>query len=61
MTLYNTARDLRKLIERCGVIFSPVADELPPAELADWIIADRLDVRLGVQLHKVIWPAAGGV
>ena len=62
---YDYAREvaaLHKLVERCGVIFSPVVDELPASRLAEWIIADRLDVRLGVQLHKIIWPdAAGGV
>ena len=58
---YEYAREvtaLHKLVERCGVIFSPVVDELPPSRLVEWIIADRLDVRLGVQLHKVIWPDA---
>lgn len=37
--------------------FSPVWGELDPAELAAWILADRLPVRLGVQLHKVLWGA----
>jgi 7-carboxy-7-deazaguanine synthase len=41
---------------RCGVIFSPVHGRLDPAALARWVLADGLDVRLGVQLHKVIWP-----
>ncbi len=62
---YDYARDvtaLHRLIDRCGVIFSPVVDELPASQLAGWIIADRLDVRLGVQLHRIIWPdAEGGV
>jgi len=60
---YDYARDvtlLHKLIGRVEVIFSPVVDELPASELAKWIIADRLDVRLGLQLHKVIWPDANG-
>jgi len=42
----------------CAVIFSPVAGRLAPATLAEWILAEGLDVRLGVQLHKVIWPDA---
>jgi 7-carboxy-7-deazaguanine synthase len=37
--------------------FSPVWGKLEPAELAAWILADRLPVRLGVQLHKVLWGA----
>jgi 7-carboxy-7-deazaguanine synthase len=39
------------------VIFSPVLDRLSPADLAGWILADRLDVRLGLQLHRIIWPS----
>ena len=45
-----------RLTHRCGVIFSPVATMLTAADLARWILDDRLDVRLGVQLHKIIWP-----
>ena len=32
------------------------ARELAPADLARWMIEDRLDVRLQVQLHRVLWP-----
>ena len=46
----------------CEVLFSPVQGQLAPRELADWIVADRLPVRLQLQLHKVLWdPAARGV
>jgi 7-carboxy-7-deazaguanine synthase len=44
------------LLRRCAVIFSPVFGRLDPAVLAGWILADRLDVRLGLQLHKILWP-----
>ncbi len=56
------------LAARCPVLFCPVttpprADRragapaaLDPAVLAGWMLADRLDVRLGLQLHKMIWP-----
>ncbi len=44
------------LIARCVVTFSPVSDRLALAKLAEWILADGLDVRLGLQLHKIIWP-----
>ena len=37
------------------VLFSPSADEVAPSELAEWILADGLDVRFQVQLHKVLW------
>ncbi len=61
---YEWARDMvRKygLTQRCEVLFSPVCDRLAPRHLAEWIIADRLPVRLQIQLHKYIWgrEAAG--
>ncbi|MDR3210407.1 MAG: radical SAM protein [Planctomycetota bacterium] len=37
-------------------LFSPVAGKLAPADLAEWILRDQLDVRLNLQLHRVIWP-----
>lgn len=40
----------------CTVLFSPVTGSLDPAELVSWILADRLPVRLNLQLHKYIWP-----
>ena len=43
------------LTGRCEVLFSPVAAGLPPAQLADWILRDRLDVRFQLQLHKILW------
>ena len=41
--------------EQCEVLFSPVHGELQPADIADWIIEDKLAVRLQVQLHKYLW------
>ncbi len=38
------------------LLFAPVAGVLDPARLADWIIGDRLNVRMQLQLHKIIWP-----
>ncbi len=38
------------------ILFSPAADRLDPATLASWILADRLDVRMQLQLHKILWP-----
>ena len=70
---YEFARDFtaeHRLAARVRqVIFSPVfADPerkwtgLEPRELAEWILADGLPVRLGMQLHKFIWdPAMKGV
>lgn len=42
------------------VLFSPSNTELAARELADWILADRLPVRMQVQLHKVLWGNAPG-
>ncbi|MCG3125265.1 MAG: 7-carboxy-7-deazaguanine synthase [Phycisphaerae bacterium] len=47
-----------RLSERCTVLFSPVFGKLAAVELASWLLADRLDVRLNLQLHKFIWPPA---
>ena len=44
----------------CPVFFSPSYTQLPARELADWILADRLPVRLQVQLHKVLWGDVPG-
>lgn len=41
----------------CPIHFSPVWESCPPAELAAWILADRLPVRLTLQQHKVLWGA----
>jgi 7-carboxy-7-deazaguanine synthase len=44
------------------VIFSPVFGQLPPRSLAEWVLRDGLEVRLGLQLHKFIWdPDRRGV
>jgi 7-carboxy-7-deazaguanine synthase len=60
---YEWSRDC---IERLGlagkanVLFSPSAGQLAPRELADWILADRLPVRLQLQLHKLLWGEVPG-
>jgi 7-carboxy-7-deazaguanine synthase len=38
------------------ILFSPAFGIMPPADLAGWILEDILNVRLHVQLHKIIWP-----
>ncbi|MFY9328607.1 MAG: 7-carboxy-7-deazaguanine synthase QueE [Georgfuchsia sp.] len=50
----------RHLAERCPVTFSPVPGKLDPALLAEWILRDGLNVRLQMQLHKIIWGEARG-
>jgi len=44
----------------CDVFFSPSADQLSATDLADWIVRDRLPVRLQVQLHKILWQNEPG-
>ncbi len=53
----------QRLVQRCAmVLMSPTSgvpgQPLPPATLADWILKDRLPVRLNLQLHRYLWPAA---
>jgi len=44
------------------IILSPVFGQLPPRQLAEWILHDGLQVRMGMQIHKFIWdPEARGV
>jgi 7-carboxy-7-deazaguanine synthase len=50
----------RKLTDKTMVLFSPSASQLEASQLADWILADRLPVRLQVQLHKVLWGNTPG-
>lgn len=60
---YEWARDqLRQqnLAARCEVLFSPAWEQQPARELADWILGDRLPVRLQVQLHKYLWGDVPG-
>ena len=56
---YEWARmriDEYRLLERSGgVLLSPSHGSLNATELAEWIIADRLPVRLQLQLHKLLW------
>jgi len=49
-----------QLDQRCEVLFSPCHGQLNPAELAEWILQDRLPVRLQIQLHKLLWNDARG-
>lgn len=54
---YEWARDKvreHKLEERCHVIFSPVHGQMDGNALANWILEDGLDVRLGLQIHKFL-------
>ena len=70
---YEFARDFTRqhqLSQKVrAVLFSPVFEDpegkwqgLQPCSLVEWILADRLPVRLGLQLHKFVWdPITKGV
>lgn len=62
---YDWARDVvtqHDLAHRCTVLFSPVFGALELRHLAEWVLADRLPVRVQTQLHKLIWtPDMRGV
>ncbi len=60
---YEWSRDRvrgESLDARSRVLFSPSYGELPAAQLANWILEDRLPVRFQVQLHKVLWGDVPG-
>ena len=50
-----------KLIEKCPVLFSPVYSQVNPTQLAEWVLADKLAVRMQLQLHKILWGEKPGV
>ncbi len=61
---YNWARQViseKQLTPRHAILFSATWRQLPPDQLAAWILEDRLPVRLQVQLHKILWGEKRGV
>lgn len=63
---YEYARDVVRrygLVDACAaVLFSPVHGVLHPRQLTEWVLADRLRVRVQLQIHKYIWsPDTRGV
>ncbi|MHB8473623.1 MAG: 7-carboxy-7-deazaguanine synthase QueE [Gammaproteobacteria bacterium] len=60
---YDWAKDMMQthaLTARCEVLLSPSYEQLSATQLADWIVADRLPVRLQIQLHKLLWGNVAG-
>jgi len=56
---YDWARERvqeHALADVCPVLFSPVHGQLPARSLAEWVLADRLPVRVQLPLHKILWP-----
>jgi 7-carboxy-7-deazaguanine synthase len=55
---YDWARQMLQqhdIASRCSVLFSPVHGQQDATELANWILQDRLPVRMQIQLHKYLW------
>jgi 7-carboxy-7-deazaguanine synthase len=60
---FEWARDLvreRALHQVCTVLLSPSFQQVPARDLAEWMLEERLDVRLQVQLHKYLWGDTPG-
>ncbi len=60
---YRWAKELlqeHKLHKRCELLFSPSYQQQSATELANWILADKLPVRLQLQLHKILWGEVPG-
>ena len=60
---YDWARQVlaeHAISRKCPVLFSPVYSTLNPSDLADWVLQDKLPVRMQVQLHKILWGETPG-
>jgi len=60
---YLWAKDIMlryNLPARCEILFSPSHEQVSATLLADWILQDRLPVRLQIQLHKYLWGNTPG-
>jgi 7-carboxy-7-deazaguanine synthase len=60
-TDYEWAREMiarHRISERCPVHLSPVWGELVFQDLAEWVLQDRLPVRIQLQQHKLLWGAS---
>jgi 7-carboxy-7-deazaguanine synthase len=55
--LHEAARIMNEysLSKRTNIFISPVADMLKPEIIADFIVENKLEARLALQLHKIIW------
>jgi 7-carboxy-7-deazaguanine synthase len=60
---YEWSREFLKqerLAGRFELLFSPVWGQVEPKDLAEWVLADRLPVRVQIQLHKLLWGEQRG-
>jgi 7-carboxy-7-deazaguanine synthase len=58
---FNFSWDFISKYQLKNVLFSPVADVFSPTKLADLILKNSLNVRLQLQLHKILWGNKSGV
>lgn len=52
--------DSHQLAERCELLFSPVYDKISAVDIANWLLEDRRQIRLQIQLHKYLWGEVAG-
>jgi 7-carboxy-7-deazaguanine synthase len=50
----------RGLDEKLDILFSPAWGQVDPRQLAEWVLEDRLNVRVQLQLHKLLWGDVPG-
>ncbi|MGB2832432.1 MAG: 7-carboxy-7-deazaguanine synthase QueE [Methylotenera sp.] len=50
----------KNIADQCPVLFSPVYSQVKPTDLAEWVLADQLPVRMQLQLHKILWGEVAG-
>lgn len=52
--------DKHDLSQRCDILFSPVYKVMAATDLANWLLEDRRQYRLQIQLHKYLWGEVAG-
>ncbi len=50
-----------QLVEKCTILFSPSYHQVSSSDLAAWVLADQLPVRMQLQMHKILWGEKPGV
>ena len=61
---YDWAKEIlanHHIADKCPVLLSPVYSQINPTDLAEWVLQDKLPVRMQVQLHKILWGEKPGV
>lgn len=61
---YDWAKEIlakHHIADKCPVLFSPVYSQINSTDLAEWVLQDKLPVRMQVQLHKILWGEKPGV